>query len=151
VTLQLEAETTMPATIGWHPWFRRTLTGTTDHPLPASDPVSLRFDAARMYARGADGLPTGEVTGPGPRPWDDCFTGLRSTPRLTWPGVLTLEMDASCDHWVVYDEPVEAVCVEPQTGPPDAVNIAPRVIVPDQPLTATMRWRWWPDREDPAR
>jgi len=32
--------------------------------------------------------------------------------------------------------------VEPQTGPPDALNIRPVVVEPGRPLTATMEWRW---------
>ena len=69
-------------------------------------------------------------------------------PRLTWPGTLALEIESACDHWVVYDEPVEGVCVEPQTAPPDFVNLAaaagtePTVVLPGRPLTATMHWRW---------
>ena len=87
-----------------------------------------------MYVRGADGLPTGDLTTPGPHPWDDCFTGLRSAPRLTWPGVLALEIRSNADHWVVYDEPVDGICVEPQTAPPDFPNIAPRTVEPGTPV-----------------
>ena len=142
VELTLEADEAMPAMLGWHPWFRRVLAGTPDRPLPTSPAVALRFAAAAMYVRGSDGLPTGELAPPGPRPWDDCFTGVDAPPRLTWPGVMTLEIRSSCDHWVVYDEPEEAVCVEPQTGPPDAANLAPRVVEPGAPLRATMGWDW---------
>lgn len=151
VELSLDADEPMPGSIGWHPWFRRTLTGTAQHPSPASAPVDLHLDAERMYLRGPDGLPTGEMTAPGPRPWDDCFTGLRSAPRLTWPGVLALELRSSADHWVVYDEPVDAVCVEPQTAPPDFPHIAPSTVLPGTPLRATMEWRWWPIAPAPDR
>jgi aldose 1-epimerase len=61
---------------------------------------------------------------------------------LTWPGALELVIASSCDHWVVYDEPADAVCVEPQTGPPDALNLGPAVVEPERPLVATMEWRW---------
>jgi galactose mutarotase-like enzyme len=144
VELSLEAAEPMPGAVGWHPWFRRVLTGTAESPRPASAPVDFAFDPAVMYERGTDGLPTGQLVDPGPRPWDDCFTGLRAAPRLTWPGVLELEVRSSADHWVVYDEPVEGVCVEPQTSPPDFPTIAPATVVPGTPLRATMDWRWWP-------
>jgi aldose 1-epimerase len=145
VELALEADEPMPGSIGWHPWFRRTLSGTPDQPRSPSAPVRLRFDAEHMYVKGADGLPTGELTEPGPHPWDDSFTGVRSAPRLTWPGAMALEIRSSCDHWVVYDEPVDAICVEPQTSPPDFPRIAPVTVSPGQPLRATMDWHWWPD------
>lgn len=147
VALTLEADEPMPGAVGWHPWFRRVLEGTSARPRPASPPIELRFEADRMYVRGPDGLPTGELTEPGPRPWDDCFTGLRSTPMVRWPGTLALEIRSSCDHWVVYDESADGVCVEPQTAPPDFPNIAPATVRPGEPLTATMEWHWWADHE----
>jgi galactose mutarotase-like enzyme len=46
-------------------------------------------------------------------------------------------------HYVVlFDQLAEAVCVEPQTGPPDALTLEPMVVTPDRPLTATMSWSW---------
>ncbi|MGZ8438045.1 MAG: aldose epimerase family protein [Candidatus Limnocylindrales bacterium] len=143
ISLTLLADEPMPAWMGWHPWFRRRLTGTDGRPAAPSEPVQIHLDAAWMYVRDADGLPTGELVAPPPGPWDDCFTGLRSSPRLTWPGVLGLELTSSADHWVVYDEPPDAVCVEPQTAPPDFVNLAPSTTLPGVPLVATMGWRWW--------
>lgn len=142
VSLTLTVDEEMPAALGWHPWFRRHLTGTSDRPSARSAPVEVHLDASSMYLRDADGLPTGELVPQPPGPWDDCFTGLRSPPRLTWPGRLSLELTSSCDDWVVYDEPTDAVCVEPQTAPPDFVNIAPTTTVPGEALTATMTWRW---------
>ena len=149
VELSLEADQPMPGALGWHPWFRRTLTGSAGDPRPPSPPAELAFEADRMYVRDPDGMPTGTLSAPGPRPWDDCFTGVAVPPRLDWPGVLTVELRSSCDHWVVYDEPVEAICVEPQTAPPDFPTIDPRTVVPGEPLRATMDWHWWlPTEED---
>jgi aldose 1-epimerase len=144
VTLSLEADEPMPGALGWHPWFRRVLTGTSDEPLTPSAQAELRFDAAQMYVRDAAGLPTGELVPPRQGPWDDCFTRVMGAPRLTWPGTMTLEIDSDCDHWVIYDEPSGSICVEPQTAPPDFPSIAPRTIEPGAPLHAVMRWRWWP-------
>ena len=143
VSLTLEADEPMPAAMGWHPWFRRRLAGSSAAPTEPSAPVQIDLDAAWMYVRDAEGIPSGELVEPPPGPWDDCFTGLRSAPRLTWPGLLRLEVASSCDHLVVYDEPPDAVCVEPQTAPPDFVNLAPSTTVPGEPLVATMTWRWW--------
>ena len=145
VSLTLIADEPMPAALGWHPWFRRRLGGAAADGDSAelSAPVEVHFDAAWMYARDAEDIPTGELVEPHAGPWDDCFTGLRSAPRLAWPGVLGLEVSSSCDHLVVYDEPPDAVCIEPQTAPPDFVNIAPSTTIPGVPLVATMTLRWW--------
>ena len=145
LSLALEAEEPMPAAVGWHPWFPRRLTGTAARPAAPSGRAVLAFDAARMFVRDADGIPTGALVEPTPRPWDDCFTGLRSAPTLTWPGVLGLELSSTCDYWVVYDEPAETICIEPQSAPPDFVHLDPPVVEPGRPLTAAMTWRWWPD------
>jgi aldose 1-epimerase len=61
---------------------------------------------------------------------------------LTWPGQLELTV-SSPEQWVVvYDEQEAAVCVEPQTGPPDGLNTRPRLVTPLEPLEATTTWTW---------
>lgn len=138
-TLTLDADEAMPAWIGWHPWFRRSIDGRA---------IELEVEPESMYQRGPDGLPTGTLTAPTPRPWDDAFIGLRSAPRLRWPGLVELEIDSTAAVWVVFDEREDGVCIEPQTAPPDALNVAraqgagPPTVVPGEPLTATMSWRW---------
>ena len=97
-----------------------------------------------MYERGPDGLPTGRLVPPKPRPWDDCFVDVERPPRLTWPGALILELSSPADHWVVYDELDHALCVEPQTGPPDDVHLGPRTVVAaGSSVETAMSWRWW--------
>jgi aldose 1-epimerase len=134
--LELEADDPMPAWLGWHPWFRREVSGST---------AELDFAAEQMYERGSDGLPTGDLIRPAPQPWDDAFVGVRTPVRLAWPGVLSLELTATADVWVVYDERPYAICVEPQTAPPDAVNLANievPIAEPGQTLSMSMSWRW---------
>jgi aldose 1-epimerase len=138
-SLTLEADEPMPAWMGWHPWFRRRIGGAD---------VTLDFDAAGMYVRDTDGLPTGEVRPPTAGPWDDAFSGVATPPRLIWPGVLELEIASPAGFWVVYNERDDAMCVEPQTAPPDAVNLAeasgsePPVAEPGRPVSVSMSWRW---------
>jgi aldose 1-epimerase len=138
-TLEVQARDAMPVALGWHPWFRRAIDG--------SD-AQLEFEANGMYVRGADGLPTGAVVPPRPRPWDDAFTEVVLPPRLTWPGVLTLDLRTTAPFWVVFDERDDAICVEPQTAPPDAFNLAaavgvdPPLAAPDRPASVAMAWRW---------
>ncbi len=131
-------ELPFPATAGWHPWFRRFLDD-------GHSSLIAHFDAKRWYRRGDDGLPTGSVEPP-PRygPWDDCFTALVWPVTLTWPGTLEVTMRSSCDHLVVYDEPHDAICVEPQSGPPDAINLdLARIVRRYDPLivSASLTWR----------
>ncbi|MEU5752122.1 MULTISPECIES: aldose epimerase family protein [unclassified Streptomyces] len=135
LTMSVETyESSFPAQLGWHPWFHRTLDGAD---------VAVAFDPAWQEERGDDHLPTGHRVDPKPGPWDDCFgmpDGVDVT--LTWPGRLELRV-TSPEQWVVvYDEQEAAVCVEPQTGPPDGLNTLPRLVTPLEPLEATTTWSW---------
>jgi aldose 1-epimerase len=112
----------MPAEIGWHPWFVK--------------PESLWFRPTSMYARDDEAIPSGELVPPPPRPWDDCF--VNAEPIELRYRDLTVTVASDCDHWVVYDEPVEATCVEPQSGPPDAFNLRQRVLEPGEQLLRMM-------------
>ena len=107
-----------------------------------SAPAELQLNAQWMVARDATGMPTGELVPPTPGPWDDCFTGLRSTPAICWPNSLDLTLSSSASYWVVYDQRPECICVEPQTSMPDFVNLAPASVLPGEPLEAWMEWRW---------
>lgn len=136
--LVLHATEAMPAVLGWHPWFPRQLSGAG---------VRLDVRPLQQYVRGDDGLPTGRLTRPLAGPHDDCFLGLRAAPRLVWPGALELLLDSPTDHWTVFDEHPDAVCVEPQTGPPDAVRLGRATVVPaggSLELPMTLRWRRLP-------
>ncbi len=124
--LVLTAEEPFPASLGWHPWFRRR--------LERGGSARLHLDAAAMYRRDEEGIPDGTLVPPPPGPWDDCFTGLRTTPVVEWPGALRLRLGSDATCFVVYDEPADALAVEPQTAPPDALNRMPRVVAPGRPL-----------------
>lgn len=135
VTMTLEADEPQPVALGWHPWFRRVIS-------EGSAAVQLSFEAGAMLLRDDDGIPSGERVAPPPGPWDDAFTDLASDPVLVWPGLLRLELSSSCPWWVVYSMPEHAICVEPQSGPPDAANLAPETVAPGAPMTHVMRWGW---------
>ncbi len=128
-TLEVHADArAMPAQAGWHPWFTK--------------PATLHFEPGRMYIKDPDGVPTGELVPPTPGPWDDCFREVDRPPELTWADGVTLTVHSDADHWVVFDQPSFATCVEPQTGPPDGFTLAPAVITPGHPLVTTMELRW---------
>ncbi|MGW5419596.1 aldose epimerase family protein [Streptomyces sp. NPDC003943] len=137
LTLTLGVETasdSFPAQAGWHPWFRRSLGGAD---------VELGFHPAWQEERGADHIPTGRRIDPTPRPWDDCFgmpDGVDVT--LTWPGQLELRVTSRAEYVVIYDEPEDAVCVEPQSGPPNGLNTLPRLVTPIDPLEVSTTWSW---------
>ncbi|MFI6644313.1 aldose 1-epimerase [Streptomyces sp. NPDC050504] len=139
VTMAMGVETyneSFPAQAGWHPWFLRDLGD-------GGEPVRLDFTAAWQEERGADHLPTGRRIAPLPGPWDDCFgmpDGVDVT--LTWPGRLELKVTSRAEWVVVYDEQAEAVCVEPQSGPPNGLNTAPRLVTPIEPLEIASTWSW---------
>jgi aldose 1-epimerase len=132
-SLLLELEVTaeefaMPAVIGWHPWLLK--------------PDSLLFVPERYYPRDAEGIATLPLQPAPPPPWDDCFphSGVVTVERSGQ----RLQIESSCDHWVIYDGHPRATCVEPQTGPPDAFNLMPqRCRLPaGAGLRAWMRWTW---------
>ncbi|MEU2107942.1 aldose 1-epimerase [Streptomyces sp. NPDC019507] len=139
LTLQLGVETyddSFPAQAGWHPWFQR-------HAFPDGKGVRLDFIADWQEERGSNHLPTGRRIAPAPGPWDDCFgmeDGVDVT--LTWPEQLELTVKSRTEWVVVYDEQEEAVCVEPQSGPPNGLNTHPRLVTPIDPLEIATTWSW---------
>ena len=126
--LEVHADEPMPVSIGWHPWFRR--------------PVTVEFHAGAMYERGDTGIPSGRLVPPPPGPYDDCFADIAPDPVLRFEGGPTITISSNLDKWVVFDEPTHALCVEPQSAPPDAFNHDPDVVVPGTPLVAWMRLSW---------
>ncbi|MEM7092462.1 MAG: aldose 1-epimerase [Actinomycetota bacterium] len=129
----------MPAMLGWHPWFRRMI-----GPGPVAE---LQISGGRVYAVNDDLIPTG-VLEPVPHPpWNACFVGLDADPVIEWPGLLRLTVSSDLDHWVIFTEPEHALCIEPQSGPPNEFHMAPRVLQPGEFLSGTMTLSW----ELPAR
>lgn len=130
----------MPISAGWHPWFRRDVGGSA---------VRIDLPAERMWRRDRDGIPDGTLVDPPPGPWDDCFTALVGPVGLHWPGVLRLYVESDCEHVVVYDEQEAAVCVEPQSAPPDAHNSGEDLVLiePGETWSITSTWFW---QIDPA-
>ncbi|MBI4884269.1 MAG: aldose 1-epimerase [Actinobacteria bacterium] len=137
MTVNLEAGAqAMPAVLGWHPCLRRR--------LARGRGAELDFAPDWMWQRDVDGIPTGARVRPTPEPWDDAFGGVVSAPVIRWPGALELAFDTNCPAWIVYTERDDQICVEPQTGIPNAFNFdEPPVLRPfeSMSLTLTLRWR----------
>jgi aldose 1-epimerase len=127
----------MPAVVGWHPWFRK--------------PQRAEFSFRRWYPRDEAYITDGRLADPPPMTtpgsWDDCFLDALSPPTM-WIDGLRVQVHSDCDHWVVYDQPTEATCVEPQSGPPDAFNLSrdgsclATRLEPGELLQRTMRVTW---------
>lgn len=133
VTLLLSVTATsdrMPAVVGWHPCF--------------TPPRSADLHFAAMYERDDEGIAVDRRRRPDPLPWqgttcDDCFTQPLVAPTLHYPR-FDLRIDSDCDHWVVFDGAADALCVEPQSGPPDAFNLGTATMLePGDLLQRTMR------------
>jgi aldose 1-epimerase len=125
-----------PAQAGWHPWFHRNLGN-------GGQDVQVDFAPAWQEERGEDYLPDGERVEPRPGPWDDCFgmpDGVDVT--LTWPKELRLRVTSAAPWVVLFDQQPEAVCVEPQSGPPNGLNTAPRLVTKIDPLEIAAAWSW---------
>ena len=131
VTLMLGVLATsapMPAVVGWHPCFR------------APQWSSLEF--GRMYARDVHHMAVANLVAPKPHPWDDCFVEPLGPLQFRQQQV-TVTIDSDCDHWVVYDEQPHLLCIEPQSGPPDAFNIGGATrLAPGELLQRRMSIRW---------
>ena len=120
-------ERAMPMPVlGWHPWFRK--------------PERLDFAPEAIYPRDAEGIAARPTIAPTPGPWDDCF--VNTAPVVLHRTGQALRLASDCDHWVVYDETAHATCVEPQSGPPDAFNLEPDVLLPGETRAAWFDLEW---------
>lgn len=124
LTMRVDADDqAFPASFGWHPWFRK--------------PERLEFHPIAMYRRDDDHIAIDELVAVPTGPWDDCFVNERPV-GICVDGVdIQFSSTASC--WVVYDDLEHATCIEPQTGPPDSVTIAPSVIEAGRSSSLTAR------------
>lgn len=134
ISLAITAEVPQLVTVGWHPCFRRFLLDAslrtergvegvlsfTPSGVLARDPAAPGLHLVNEVLPARDGgvaLPGAGAT------WDDPFVGVSAPPQITWGDELSLTLTAgsAATHWMVYD-PDDALCVEPQVGPPDAAH-----------------------------
>ena len=126
------ADVRQPMMLGWHPWFNKT--------TPRGNAV-LDFQPGAMFERGEEPLPTGQLLDPKPGPWDDCFTEVVNAPSISW-GDLSVSLVSNAKHWVVFDELHHAICVEPQTDPPNAFNHEPTIVEAGDALELIFSFDW---------
>ena len=118
----------MPVQVGWHPWFVK--------------PLSIDAPFTHMLLRDVQGITTSEsveaaISLGNKGTLDDCFISNSLSPVLSFAHDIRLSLASDCNHWVVYDKPNHATCIEPQSGPPDGFNTCPTVIAQGQSLS---RW-----------
>lgn len=126
LSLQADDRDMPQPVLGWHPWFRK--------------PDRLDFRPERVYPRDAQGIAALPTQAPPAGPWDDCF--VSHEPVVLERGGRRLRLASGCDHWVVYDQPAHATCVEPQSGPPDVFNLAPATLASGQALEVWFHLDW---------
>ncbi len=139
-----------PASAGWHPWFRTTTpSGARLSPFRPG----LAGGLGRQVERGSDAIATGRWIPVSDSPWDDCFDGVDWPLTLEWRhdsgSVHALEISSDAPFAVVYDERVEAWCVEPQSAPPAVIDetiaedlgAAMAIVEPGAPLVVDASWR----------
>ena len=120
-----------PAQIGWHPWF--------------APPESLDVEFSVMYPRDVRGLTSALGVPPREEPWDDCFAKPLHDPRLVVNGTM-ITLSSTCNYWVVYTLDPNGVCIEPQSGIPNAFNTIDEqhldVVGPTRPLRHSFHWEF---------
>ncbi len=105
----------LPVWLGIHPWFPRD--------LGHGGSAEIEFAAELMLERDGEGLPSGKLIPPSKQPWDDAFTNIRGIPAVVWEDTARIDIECDAPWWVVYTEDADAICIEPQTAPPDAANL----------------------------
>jgi len=126
LSLQAQGQAMPRPVLGWHPWFIK--------------PDAVEFHPQALYPRDGDGIATRPVIAPAQGPWDDCF--INHAPVVVHRNARRVRLTSDCSHWVVYDQPAHATCVEPQTGPPDAFNLEPAALGPDECIEAWFSMAW---------
>jgi len=144
ITVTAEDEE-FPCVVGWHPWFRRRISGAS---------ATWSIDAVGMLERDEHGLPAGWAEGRPEGSVDDAFLVPSGRATITWPSVVEVQVSADSEWFVVYDALPSALCVEPQTGPPDGLVDHPWAAShrarPGAPVTQQVTWTLRDLREDRA-
>jgi aldose 1-epimerase len=121
-----------PAELGWHPWFKRQLT--------KGKSAKFGIEAILQYIKDDNFFTLNETKEIGVPPFDDAFVVPTGKGFIEWPEALRIDFSTDLQTFVVFDEPEDVFCIEPQTGPPDAINRAQTLVTPEKPLEASVKW-----------
>ena len=125
-----------PAEIGWHPWFKRQLT--------KGKPAKFGIEAISQYEKDEKNFTLNKTKSIGVPPFDDAFDVPTGKGFIEWPDALRIDFTSDLDTFVIFDEPADVFCIEPQTGPPDAINQPRHIVFPGKPLEASVKWEVTP-------
>ena len=148
---RLRTDRRSPVVMGWHPWFLR---GGDDPRVTVSGSETLEtLDLIPTGKR----LPVDPVTdlraGPaiGDRELDTFYPDVTSPATVRWTDLeLSIEFGPPLQTVVVFTGDPRTVCVEPQTGWPNAPALALAgvpgtglaTLSPGEEFAASMTWRW---------
>ncbi len=155
LTVRNQGDSPMPAGLGWHPYYSRTLTR-------AGEPVQLHFQVQSVYPDANDNrIPSGPAQPLAanqdfsservltPENFIDvCFYGYAGNGTITWPesGIkLTYACSPSCTHLILFNPAKPYFAVEPVTNANNGVNLYAQgdptsgiqVLAPGETLEAT--------------
>jgi galactose mutarotase-like enzyme len=127
----LAGRTTMPAAVGWHPWFPRR--------LPGSRPVELTLPpGARQLVRDDRGRATARFGSLGPAPYNETLE-LPGPVQAHWPGRGRLTIASTSPLATVFSAHEQGVCVEPVTSPAERMD---HVLQPGERLELGVDLTW---------
>ena len=127
LTLRNESDTTMPAGLGWHPYFPRTPRTTIVADVRAmwltdDEVMPTRLSAPRPEADLSRGVLADTVA------LDNCFIGWRRRAMIEWPEAgarLVMTADPPLDFLVVFTPRGRSFfCLEPVSHMTDAFNVS---------------------------
>ena len=155
LTVTNEGRSAMPAGVGWHPYYNRTLTR-------PGEPVLLHFQAPLVYPDANDNrIPSGPVQPIAPNQdfatereltpenfIDACFYGYAGNGAITWPASkvkLAYTCSPTCTHLIIFNPAKPYFAVEPVTNANNGVNLYAQgdptsgiqVLAPGETLAAT--------------
>lgn len=153
VELTSEADGPMPAGLGFHPYFRRTL-------LDDGEQVEIAARAPRAYAELVPTHPAVPITAAqdfsrpralGDQDFDTCFAGWDGKATITWPGSgvrAVLDCAPPLDHLILFAPPGKPFfALEPVSNANNGFNLAAlgdpdagmRVLAPGETLRGVFR------------
>jgi len=117
VKLRCNSGAGFPASVGWHPWFRKE--------IPALGELQYHVAHGQRYVREGD-VDTDEhyEFDPTTGPFDSTLHVPGQTIELLWGDRLGLTVANSSPWFVLYDQPEHATCIEPQSAPTNAFGRA---------------------------
>ncbi len=133
LTVTNGGDTPMPAGLGWHPYYNRTLTR-------LGEPITLHFQAPLVYPDANDNrIPSGPVQPVAPNQdfheereltpenfIDACFYGYDGGGTIAWPesGIrLRYRASANCHHLILFNPAKPYFAAEPVTNANNGVNL----------------------------